>query len=161
MPCPFFFFFLNQNQCFLAAISDLSAVFFRHAAAIRQPGKSQYFMISYASHLSLQRLQLFQLLHDIKELTGLFFAVFSGSKELSNAFCSVQPITLSFHCGMVGRRLIAMLSPKYLQMYLFICVRCLAKLCPYILHEQLCWVYRKKKTTNLSCKSFPGINFAT
>lgn len=62
--------------------------------------KSLLFKISYISHLCLWLLQWFQLPHSINKLIGLIFTLFSGS----NTLCSVQPITLSFRCGIIGKR---------------------------------------------------------
>lgn len=110
--------------CWLQSLYIFFFYYSRPATATRQPVKSLLFKISYISHLCLW----FQLPHSINKLTGLILTPFSGS----NTLCSVQPITLSFHCGIIGRLVIVMLQPKYLQMYLFFCAKCLAKLCPYI-----------------------------
>lgn len=103
VPCLSFF---NQNQCFLASISDLSAVLFRHEV----PQDSQEDPCILCHLLCLSSLLMMAAIVSVTSLhKGAYWIVFAvlifnGSKELTNASCSVQHITLSFHCGIVGRR---------------------------------------------------------
>lgn len=75
-------------------------------------------------------------------------------------FCSIYYIV--YPLWNIWKKVIVMLPPKYLQMYLFIRAKCLAKLCPYIHTNNFPGFTGKEKkgNINMSSRSFPGIDFA-
>lgn len=141
-----FLFFFTQNQYFLAATSGLCAGFFcRHAADTRPLEKSLYDLL----HLSL--LLVVAAVVSVTSLhKGSYCIVFCCLKlqwQQGTNQCLLFSSTyyIIFRLWNSWKKVIAVLSPKYFQMYWFICARCLAKLCDYI-HISSLAGFREKRT---------------